>query len=130
MNKIQPTKFRSIGEFLDFLPQDEFKIVDHLRDIIFGELPDCKERLAYNVPFYYRHSRICFLWPASVPWGGINSGVALGFCKGYLISDEINYLEKQGRKEVRTRTFTSQNKINRNLLRSYLLDAKLFDEQS
>lgn len=129
MNNIQPTKFKSLGEFFDFLPADELKIVEHLRGIIYEELPDCEEKLAYNVPFYYRHSRICFLWPASVPWGGVDSGVAIGFCKGHLLSDEIGYLEKQDRKQVRTKTFTSQKQVERDLLRSYLLEAKEIDEQ-
>lgn len=129
MSNIQPTKFKSPGEFFDFLPPNELKIAEHLRHIIFEELPDCKEKLAYNVPFYYRHSRICFLWPASVPWGGVDAGVALGFCKGHLLSDEIGYLEKQERKEVRTKTFISERQIEPNLLRSYLLEAREIDEQ-
>lgn len=116
MSRIQPIKFKSVGEFFDFLPPDELIIVEQLRDIIFEELPDCKEKLAYNVLFYYRHSRICFVWPAAVPWGGIESGVALGFCKGHLLSDEINYLDKQDRKEIRSKTFTSVEQINRDLL--------------
>lgn len=129
MNNIQPTKFKSIGEFLDFLPPDELKIVEHLRSIIFESLPDCKEKLAYNVPYYYRFSPICFVWPASVPWSGVDAGVALGFCRGHLLSDEIGYLEKRNRKEVRTKTFRSEKQIERNLLRSYLLEAKEIDER-
>lgn len=129
MSRIQPTKFKSLGEFFDFLSREELKIVEHLRDIIFEELPDCKEKLAYNVPFYYRHSRICFLWPASVPWGGVNDGVAVGFCKGHLLSDEIGYLEKGNRKQVRTKIFTSESQIESDLLKSYLLEAKEIDEK-
>lgn len=115
---------------MDFLPQNELNIVEHLRDLIFGELPDCKEKLAYNVPFYYQHSRICFIWPASVPWGGVDIGVALGFCKGYLLSDEVEYLEKKDQKEVRTKTFSSEKQIERDLLRSYLFEAREIDSQS
>ncbi|MDX1642608.1 MAG: DUF1801 domain-containing protein [Balneolaceae bacterium] len=129
MSRIQKVKIKSLGEFLDLLSQEELTIVEHLREIIFEELPDCKEKLAYNVPFYYRHSRICFLWPASVPWGGVEKGVALGFCKGHLISNEVGYLEKRNRKQVRSKTFTSENQIEPNLLKSYLLEAKEIDEQ-
>lgn len=128
MNKIQPTKFNGIGEFLDFLPSDELKIVEHLRNIIFEALPECTEKLAYNVPYYYLHSRVCFVWPASVPWGGIKSGVALGFCQGHLLSDEINYLHKGNRKQVFSKTFTSGQEIDPYLLKSYLFEAKEIDE--
>lgn len=112
------------------MPEEELEITEFLREIIFEEIADCKEKLAYNVPFYYRHSRVCYIWPSSVPWGGIDSGVALGFCKGYLLSDEIDYLERKDRKEIRTKTFLSVKQIERELLRSYLLEAKEIDEQS
>lgn len=128
MSKIQPTKFKSVGEFLDYIPGDERMIVECLRDLIFEALPECKEKLAYNVPFYYRHSRICFVWPASIPWGRIDSGVALGFCKGFMLSDEINYFDKGNRKEVYSKTFTSQKQIDPDLLKSYLFEAREIDE--
>lgn len=129
MNKIQPQKFKSVGEFLDYLPADELRIVESLRSIILGALPECREKLAYNVPFYYRHFRICFVWPASVPWGGVKAGAAIGFCRGNLLSDEIRYLEKGTRKEVRTKTFTSEQEIEPDLLKSYLFEAREVDEQ-
>lgn len=112
------------------MSEEELEITEYLREIIFKEIPDCNEKLAYNVPFYYRHSRVCYIWPSSIPWGGIDSGVALGFCKGYLLSDEISYLEKKDRKEIRTKTFSSVEQIDPELLRSYLLEAKEIDEYS
>ncbi len=47
-------KFNSLLEFWDWLPEKERVIVDVLRQIIIENLPKyCKEKLAYNVPFYY-----------------------------------------------------------------------------
>lgn len=129
MKKMQLQKFKSVGEFLDYLPADELRIVESLRRIIFGTLPECREKLAYNVPFYYRHYRICFVWPASVLWGGLKAGVAIGFSKGNLLPDEIRYLEKGTRKEVRTKTFTSDQEIEPDLLKFYLLEARDIDER-
>lgn len=103
--------------------------MEALRGIIFECIPDFEERLVYNVPFYYRHSRICYLWPASVPWGGIHAGVAIGFCKGYLIPDDIGYLDKGNRKEVCTKRFTSVTQVEPELLKSYLFEAVALDEQ-
>ncbi|MDR9408583.1 MAG: hypothetical protein RI573_07040 [Balneolaceae bacterium] len=37
--------------------------------------------------------------------------------------------DEQVRKEIRSKTLTSVEQINRDLLRSYLLEAKLIDEQ-
>jgi hypothetical protein len=130
VNRIQPTKFKNVGEFFDFLPREELKIAEYLRKLIFEEIPDCKEKLAYNVPFYYRHSRVCYIWPSSIPWGDVEFGVALGFCKGHLLSDEIGYLEKIELKEIRTKTFNSEEQIDQDLLRSYLHEAKEIDAYS
>jgi hypothetical protein len=46
--------FRNVTGFLDYLPADELKIVERLRELIFYCIPDAKEKLAYNIPFYYR----------------------------------------------------------------------------
>lgn len=128
MNKIQPTSFKNVGEFLDVLPDEERSIVLFLRDIILSSLYPVIEKLTYNVPFYYGQSRICFIWPSSIPWGGIKKGVALGFCHGHLLSDNPGYLEKAGRKEVTSKTFLSFENIVRHLVKSYLLEAQEIDK--
>lgn len=129
MNKIQKTKFNHVGEFLDFLPEKEFRIAEQLRQIIFDAIPDCREKLSYNVPFFYRHSRICFIWPASVPWGGLDAGVALGFCRGDLLSDPSGRLKKGNRKFVRSKIFLSEKEIEPRLLVSFLIEARDIDEK-
>ncbi len=126
---MQIHKFKNVGEFLDFLPEDERTIVDSLRPLIMEVVPDGKEKLAYNVPFYYRYGRICFIWPASVPWGGVDRGVAIGFCRGDLLNDDMCYLERGNRREVYTKTFGCVDEIDPGLLRSYLFEAREVDEQ-
>ncbi|MEM7551171.1 MAG: DUF1801 domain-containing protein [Bacteroidota bacterium] len=123
-------KFRSVEDFLDYLPKHELIIVEKLREIIFENIPDCKEKLAYNVPFYYRHSRICYIWPSSVPWGGIKAGVALGFCKGNLLMDNGNYLKKGDKKVIAQRTFRSISEIDTELVSSFLQEAYLLDKEA
>ncbi|MDR8391690.1 DUF1801 domain-containing protein [Aliifodinibius sp. S!AR15-10] len=129
MSKLQPTKFRSVAEMLDFIPGRERKIVEYLRALVFECIPECEEKLAYNVPFYYRHSRICYIWPASVPWGGIKEGVAIGFCRGHMLRDDMQYLEQGDRKEVCTKTFTAIRQIEPDVLKVYLFEAKDVDEK-
>ncbi|MEJ2478419.1 MAG: DUF1801 domain-containing protein [Desulfobacterales bacterium] len=103
MNKFQKVSFRNFNDFFDFLPTEEQEIVESLRGIILDALPGVTEKLAYNVPFYYRHRRICYIWPSAIPWGGLDkgSGVALGFVKGRLIAGD--YLTGGGGKDVRYR---------------------------
>jgi len=130
MSKIQPIKFNSLDDFLSYLPEDELKIVQFLRQIIANCIPDYKEKLAYNVPFYYCKKRILFIWPASVPWGKVkNKGVKFGFCEGYLLNDDINYLEKENRKQVYTKTFYNIDEIDVDLLKSYIFQAVELDKR-
>ena len=125
----QGIKFSSIDDFLEFLPPGERRIVDVLRGILLDAIPNVSERLSYNVPFYYRHSRVCFIWPSSVPWGGVKSeGVALGFCRGNLIRDESEFLEKGERKEVYTKTFFSLDEVDTSLLLTYIEEAVAIDD--
>jgi hypothetical protein len=129
-NKIQQINFQSIEDFLAYLPEEERQVVQALRSIVRSVLPDGQEKLAYNVPFYYRHTRICYIWPASVPWGGLRQGVILGFCKGTLLTDELHYLNKENKKEIATRRFTHQDDIDADLLKAYLYEAVELDEQA
>ncbi len=130
MNRFQKIKFHSIDDFLDYIPEQELKIVACFRKLIFTCIPDCEEKLAYNVPFYYRHQRVCFIWPASIPWGNVKmNGVQLGFCQGYLLRDEIDYLEKGNRKQVYSKTVTAINEIEVDILKAYLFEAIRIDDQ-
>jgi len=122
-------KFDSVEDFLDYLPDYERKIVDILRTILLDSIPGCTEKLSYNVPYYYRHSRICFIWPSSIPWGNVKmNGVQLGFCNGYLLQDDINYLEKGKRKQVYIKTFQDIKEVDVDLVKTYIFDAVEVDE--
>lgn len=127
---MQNVHFSSVDDFLEYLPERERIIVDILRELVLETIPEASEKLAYNVPYYYRHSRVCFIWPASVPWGKVKlNGVQLGFCNGSLINDDSGYLERGDRKYVLAQTFTDPADIDIDLIRTYLYDAVAIDEQ-
>ena len=56
--------------------------------------------MSYNVPFFYARKGIAIIWPASVPRGGIKSGVLLGFWHGNKLKDVDNYLTHGTNKQV------------------------------
>ncbi len=120
----QPINFKSIEDFLAYLPKNELKVVQFLRELVQECIPHCTEKLSYNVPYYSVHKRICFVWPSSVPWGKVKKdGVLFGFCQGNLLNDELNYLDKGSRKQVYTKTFMSIQDIDVDLFRTYLFEA-------
>ncbi|TDE04635.1 DUF1801 domain-containing protein [Flavobacterium hiemivividum] len=117
--------FNSIEEFLDYLPAAELEIVLFLRKIILECMPDCKEKLAHNIPFYYRHSRICYIWPASIPWTKVEKGVAIGFCKNSAFRDEAFETTTFSSKTL----FSSIDEIDVVSLKQQINEAILIDEQ-
>lgn len=130
MKPFQPVKFQSLEDFLSYLPDEERRMVDRLRHLVLDCLPDAQERLAYNVPFYYRHRRICYIWPSAVPWGKVREGgVQLGFPEGYRMQDEIGWLERGSRKQVYMKTFMSLAEIDEDMVRAYLFEAAEVDEK-
>jgi hypothetical protein len=132
MPKMQTVSFNTVDEFLEFLPEDELKVVEHLRKIVFDCIPDATETLSYNVPYYKRYKNICFIWPSSISWGNKKTydGVRFGFTNGYLLTDDLNYLDKGDRKQVYWKDFKSVREINLELLKSYLYEASMIDDKA
>lgn len=130
MNKFQPVSFDSVEEFLDYLPDGERRIVEILRGLIRECVPDAKEKLSFNVPFYARHYSLAFIWPSAVPWGTVpQSGVQLGFARGNLIEDDLGWLEHGSRKQVYIKTFHKAGEIDPEMVRAYLFAAVEVDSQ-
>ncbi len=122
-------KFQSFVEFWEYLPPEERITVDFLRQIVLEKMPGCKEKLSYNVPYYYGNRRICLIWPGSVPWGGFRSGVFFGFCYGYLLTDPENYLHHGTNKQVFYRIFHSPEEIDQLAISSLLDEAIELDKK-
>jgi len=126
---MQDVRFDSVESCLDYLPPDERRITDRLRAIILDTMPDATEKLTYNVPFYRRHSNICFIWPGSVPWGQVRThGVRLGFTQGHRLADEWGYLEAGSRKQVYVRDHFELSDIHEDKMRELLFQAVVIDE--
>lgn len=127
--KMQSVKFGSISDFLDYLPPNELKITNQLRDLIWQTIPDVNEKLSYNVPYYSRKKGLCFIWPGSVFWGQKRSyeGVRLGFHNGNAMEDPFNWLDKEGRKQVAWHDFAQINVHDLETIRFYLMEAVRMD---
>jgi hypothetical protein len=121
---------QSIEEYISKLPAGEKKIVIKLREIVLDTLPGVTEKFSYGVPYYFLHSRICFIWPASSAGGKIKKGVSFGFCKGHLLSNEQGILERGGRTQVYTVIYTSEKQIKEQPLKEILAEAIMLDERA
>ncbi len=128
--KIQKNiNFKSPLEFWEYLPEDERIIADVLRQIILEGLPAyCKEKLSYNVPFFYGKRRICMIWPASIPWGGIKSGVLFGLCQENKLIDVNNFLTHGTNKQVFYKIYHSPQEIDYDAIVSIIQEAVEVDK--
>ncbi|HQY12426.1 MAG TPA: DUF1801 domain-containing protein, partial [Ferruginibacter sp.] len=101
MRSIHPVKIRSLLQLYEILPENERLIVDILRALVKEQLPpNGKEKISYNVPFFYGNKGICIIWPSSIPRGGIRKGVLLGFWYGNRLTDADNYLTHGSNKQI------------------------------
>ena len=129
--RMQNVKFRSLADLLAFVPEEELVLLEELRTLVKECVPEARERLSFNVPFYKRHTDICFIWPASVFWGTKKTydGVRFGFAQGNLLVDEANYLKKEGRKQIFWRDLVRITAQDREMIRSLLYQAVVVDDE-
>jgi hypothetical protein len=121
-------KITNLVELYSVLPQNEKLIVDVLRQIIVETLPDyCKEKISYNVPFFYGHKGICIIWPSTVPRGGIKQGVLLGFWYGHRLTDGDGYLSRGTNKQVFYKIYHTPEEIDENPIKELLKQAVKLD---
>lgn len=127
--KLESRRIRSLLELYEILPEDQRLIVDVLRQIINDNLPDyCKEKISYNVPFFFGKKGICIVWPAAVPRGGIKKGVLLGLWYGCRLKDTSHYLTHGTNKQIFYKIFQSVEEINEKAIVRLLKEAVALDK--
>lgn len=119
---------RHFDSFLADLVPAEYDICLRLRQLILENFPELREKFAYGAPFYHRNSRVCFLYPASLPYSGIDSGVSFGFNRGHLLSNDHGLLDMGGRKEVAYIRVLREADIQERVFLEILHEAVLLDE--
>ena len=128
MKKGNKDKITSLVQLFDRLPESERIIVDVLRQIISENLPNyCKEKLAFNVPYFYGHKGICIIWPASIPRGGFKKGVLLGFWQGNKLKDEDHYLTHGTNKKIFYKIYKEAEEIDEMAIVKLLKEAEKID---
>lgn len=124
-------KIKSLVQLFDLLPANERIIVDVLRQIVSENLPSyCKEKISYNVPFFYGKKSICLIWPSTVPRGGIKQGVMLAFWYGNQLNDEDHFLSHGTNKQVFYKIYHEPEEIEEEPIIKLLQEAVRFDRNA
>jgi hypothetical protein len=122
-------KIRNLVDLFTILPENEKIIVDVLRQIIIETLPEyCKEKISYNVPFFYGNKGICIVWPSTVPRGGIRHGVLLGFWHGNKLDDHDCFLSHGTNKQIFYKIYQTGEEIDERPIKKLLKEAIKLDK--
>jgi hypothetical protein len=121
----------NIDELYESLPEGERLIAIILRDIIRETLPGIREKKSYGAPFYFGKKAVCYVWPASITWGGKKQGegVTIGFNEALKL-DHDGFLEFGGKKVIGHHRFLTAEEIAVERLEALLLAAWGVDQTS
>lgn len=115
-------------QLFDLLPENERIITDVLRQIVLENLPaHCKEKISFNVPYFYGKKGICIIWPSTIPRGGIKKGVLFGFWYGNKLNDRNQYLTHGSNKQIFYKIFHSPDEIDEQSIILLLKEAVRID---
>jgi hypothetical protein len=124
-------KIESLIQLYDVLPENERIITDVLRQIIRQTLPkDCREKISFNVPYFYGNKGICIIWPSAIPGGGIKKGVLLGFWYGNRLDDVDHYLTHGTNKQIFYKIYQTAEEIDELAIVKLLNEAVRVDRLS
>ncbi|GHN03246.1 hypothetical protein WSM22_47350 [Cytophagales bacterium WSM2-2] len=125
-----PVKITSLLQLYELLPEHERLTVDVLRQIIKENVPtSVKEKISFNVPYFYGKKGLCIVWPATIPRGGIKEGVLLGYWYGSRLKDVDKYLTHGTNKRVFYKIYRSVQEINEKAIVKLLKEAVELDRR-
>lgn len=122
-------KIQYVHELIGIIPEEEWLILEVLRGIVIERLAGYgKEKIAYNVPYFYGNKGICIIWPAGIPRGGIKEGVLLGFWRGNELDDVDNYLTHGTNKKIYYKIYKNVEEIKVQAIEKLLDEAIALDK--
>lgn len=130
MKTTNPSKIKSLLQLYEILPNEERIIVDILRQIISENLHErFKEKISFNVPFFYGKKGVCIIWPSTIPRGGIKKGVLLGFWYGNKLKDPDNFLTHGTNKQIFYKIYYFAGEIEEEPIVKLLKEAAELDDK-
>ncbi|MEL7339056.1 MAG: DUF1801 domain-containing protein [Bacteroidota bacterium] len=111
----------SIRDFIERQDQDRRDLLRYFHHLLAEEM-ELEAKIRYKVPFYFRHSWICYLNPVKP------AGIELVMLRGNELSNVQGILEARGRKQVSGIIYTKVSEIKVDLIREILHEAIILDE--
>jgi len=111
----------TVEDFINGYEGDQMRIMNFFHDLLTEEF-NLEPRLQYNLPFYYRKSWICYLFPTK------KGTIELAFTRGNELSNSQGILKTKGRKLVSSIGFKSLKDIPESLIKEVIHEAVILDE--
>ena len=112
---------KTVEDFILGLDGQQKAIVSFLHQHL-SAYHDLQSKINWNIPFYYRKSRICYLNPV------IGQGIELAFTRGKNLSNAQGVLLDKGRKVVAGMDFFSTETFDLRIIDEIVQEAILLDE--
>ena len=110
-----------VEDFISGFEGDQMRIMNFFHDLLTEEF-NLVPRLQYNLPFYYRKSWICYLFPTK------KGTIELAFTRGNELSNSQGILKTTGRKLVSSIGFKNLEDIPVDLIKEVINEAVILDE--
>jgi hypothetical protein len=110
-----------VEEFIYSYEGEIQEVMKYLHNLMMDQ-PGISCKLSYKIPFYYRNSWICYIYPQK------KGGIEFAFTRGDELSNEQGILDARGRKQVAGILFHSMDDIPMESLLEVIQEAILLDE--
>lgn len=107
--------------FIDQYAGDQRAVMQYMHQWLAREL-ELVDKIRYGIPFYYRHSWICYLSPTKT------GKVEFGFIRGHELSNLQGLLQSKGRKQVYSLELETVATLPLEPLHEIIQEAILLDE--
>lgn len=110
-----------VEEFISGYEGDTLEVMKYLHDLMMDQ-PGIYCKLSFKIPFYYRNSWICYIYPQK------KGGIEFVFTRGDELSNEQGILDARGRKQVAGLMLKTLDDIPQESLFVVIQEAILLDE--
>jgi hypothetical protein len=110
-----------VEEFISGYEGDTLEVMKYLHDLMMDQ-PGIYCKLSFKIPFYYRNSWICYIYPQK------KGGIEFVFTRGDELSNEQGILDARGRKQVAGLMLKTLDDIPQESLFEVIQEAILLDE--
>lgn len=112
---------RLVDLYIDALNENEERIVEKIRMMLFELVPGIEERFSFRLPFYHYYGMFCYI-------NKVKEGIEFNLCRGKDLLMAFPELNRKNRATIAGITICSSKQMNIQQLRELILSAAEWNE--